>query len=219
MKRYVLQAEKELIEEKFEVSSTSDSMFEANFNVFPGSPMPVIFKDDRKRVIVSGIWGIKNSEVISTFPKTDVEENREEITEMDLKPCIVPASGFYLWKQSVDDNYPFYIRMLTRKVLGLAGLYRETETEEGKTGIEFAVITKKANVLLEPLEPTMPCILDPENFEEWLSGKEKKVLQSQFKDNDLIPDLAVYRVPELVNDLSNNSIELIQAIPKLRNED
>ncbi len=219
MKRYVLQAEKELIEEKFEVSSSSESMFKANFNVFPGSLTPVIFKDGDKREIQSGKWGVEGNSNTISFTKDQVEKNDRKIDEFDLKPCLIPASGFYLWKQSVDDKYPFYIRMLTREVLGLAGLYRKTEDKDGKKGIEFVVITKKANVLLEPLEPTMPCILDPENFEDWISGKEKKVLQSQFKDNDLIPDLAVYRVPELVNDPSENSIELIQAIPKLRNED
>lgn len=136
-----------------------------------------------------------------------------------MKPCLIPASGFYLWKQSVDDKYPFYIRMLGREVLGLAGLFHVIEDKSGKKSIEFAVITKASNVLLQPLEPTMPCILDPENFEQWIKGNEKEVLQSQFKDTQLIPDLAVYRVPELVNDPSNNSKELIQAIPKLRDTD
>jgi len=217
MERYVLQAEKEIVEEIFEVNSTSSSLFEPSFNVFPGSPMPIIYHDS-KREIKSGVWGISSEdEKITAFNKQEVEE--DSIKKFDLKPCLIPASGFYLWKQSVDDKYPFYIRMLGREVLGLAGLFHVIEDNNGKKSIEFAVITKASNVLLQPLEPTMPCILDPENFEQWIKGNEKEVLQSQFKDTQLIPDLAVYRVPELVNDPSNNSKELIQAIPKLRDTD
>lgn len=217
MERYVLHAEKEIIEEIFEVNSTSSSLYQASFNVFPGSPMPVVFHDS-SRQIKSGVWGISSGkEKINSFSKQTVEEG--SIKEFDLKPCLIPASGFYLWKQSVEDKYPFYIRMLEREVLSLAGLYHHVEDENGKKSIEFAVITKASNVLLQPLEPTMPCILDPENLEQWIKGNEKEVLQSQFKDTQLIPDLAVYRVPELVNDLSNNSKELIQAIPKLRDTD
>ncbi|XWN37111.1 MAG: SOS response-associated peptidase family protein [Balneola sp.] len=217
MKRYVLHAEKEIIEENFSVSSSSKSLFEPSYNVFPGSPMPIII-NDAGRQIRSAVWGIgSDKEKITSFNKQEVEE--DSVGETDLNPCLIPASGFYLWKQSVDDKYPFYIRMLGREVLGLAGLYHEAKDKNGRKSLEFAVITKASNVLLQPLEPTMPCILDPENFEQWIDGNEKDVLQSQFKDTQLIPDLAVYRVPELVNDPSNNSKKLIQAIPKLRDED
>lgn len=218
MERYVLHAEKEIVEEVFEVSSSSESLYEASYNIFPGSPMPIVFHDSSKRIIKSAVWGIdEGGGTVTNITKQDVESDR--FKKLGLSPCIIPASGFYLWKQSVDDTYPFYIRMLGREVLGLAGLYREVKDTNGKTSLEFAVITKVSNVLLQPLEPTMPCILDTENFEQWIKGSEKEVLQSKFKDAELIPDLAVYRVPELVNDPSKNSIDLIQAIPKLRDTD
>lgn len=218
MERYALHADKETIEKLFDVQSTSTSLFEASYNIFPGSPGPIIFHDSGNK-IQSSSWGIESKKVTTSFSKKEVEENNSEIDRLGLRPCIIPASGFYLWKQSVDDKYPFYIRMLGREALGLAGLYRKKEDGKGKTSIEFAVITKASNVLLQPLEPTMPCILDPENFDQWIQGNEKEVLQSQFKDTQLIPELAVYRVPKLVNDPSNNSKELIQAIPKLREDD
>ena len=215
MERYVLHAEKEIVEDTFEVTSSSDSLYDASYNIFPGSPMPIVFHNSSKRIIKSAVWGVdKDGDTISNIKKQEVES--EQFKESDLSPCIIPASGFYLWKQSVDDTYPFYIRMLGREVLGLAGLYRELTDTNGKTSLEFAVITKESNVLLQPLEPTMPCILDTENFEQWIKGYEKDVLRSKFKDDQLIPDLAMYRVPELVNDLSENSSDLIQAIPKLR---
>lgn len=218
MKRYVLSARKQEIEKTLGVSSDSNSLFEPSYNIFPGTPMPVVFKEEL-REINSAVWGISAKNLITVFTKQQVENDDKEIAKLNLKPCLIPASGFYMWKDSVDDKYPFYIRMLSRKVLGIAGLYRVKENKDGSSTREFSVITKRSNVLLQPLEPTMPCIIDPENFEDWLNGKEKSVLQSQFKDTELIPDLAVYRVPELVNNPANNSIELIQAIPKLRNEE
>jgi putative SOS response-associated peptidase YedK len=180
--------------------------------------MPIIFQKSGN-TIQSAVWGISNDKVITSFSKEDIETDDSRIEKLGLKPCIIPASGFYMWKQSVNDKYPFYIRMLGREVLGLAGVYRKKDGHKGQKSLEFAVITKKANVLLQPLESTMPCILDPENFAQWMDKNDKGVLQSQFKDTQLIPELSVYRVPQLVNDPSCNSKELIQAIPKLRDED
>ncbi len=218
MKRYALHAEKETVEKMFGVESTSQSLFDPSYNIFPGSAVPIIYKND-KIEISSAIWGINDKQKIVNFAFEDVLENSPVVKDLELLPCVIPASGFYLWKQSVEDQYPFYIRMLSRRVLGIAGLYRRVTSKKRGTVLEFASIIKTANVLLQPLEPFMPCILDPENFNQWILNGEKNILQSQFKTTELIPDLAVYRVPELVNDPAQNSKELIQAIPKLREED
>lgn len=217
MERYVLHAAKTLIEDTFEVSSPSEVLFKHSFNIYPGSPMPIIYNEEQGRSISTGIWGINDSasdEAITEIAKSKLHPDLSE-----LKPCIIPASGFYMWKQSVNDRLPFYVRMLSQEVLGFAGMYKVTESSEGKTNIQFAVITKASNVLLQPLGPTMPLILEPDHYSDWLEGQHQPLLTKFYKDTDLIPDLAVYRVPDLVNDPSENSRALIQAIPKRRDDD
>lgn len=65
----------------------------------------------------------------------------------------------------------------------------------------------------------MPAILAPNQHNGWLIDETNNLIQSGFTHNTMIPDMTVFRVPDLVNDLSNNGPELLQPIPKLRDED
>tara|TARA_R110002096_G_scaffold435743_1_gene662367 strand:+ start:829 stop:1491 length:663 start_codon:yes stop_codon:yes gene_type:complete len=220
MLRYVLNADKEIIERTFAVQSNSDSMYTTAFNVFPNSLMPVVLNTNL-RIIKKGIWGISEKKGVTTsaIDKDAILNNTKLATSVQAHPCIIPASGFYMWKKTVNDPLPFYVRRLSLPVLGLAGFYSEIIDKHGNSSIQFAVLTMPANVLLKPLEETMPCVLEPADFNAWLNGDIKNIIASKFKDTALIPDLAVYRVPDLVNDPSQNSKELIQPIPKLREDD
>ncbi len=119
----------------------------------------------------------------------------------------------------MEDPLPFYIRFLKEDVLALAGIYTSWKDDDDRLIHSFAVLTMEANALVQPLDDTMPCILEPKDYERWLGGASVSMLEKGFKGNHLLADMAVVRVPELVNDPSNNSKELIQPIPKLRNYD
>lgn len=221
MKRYVLEADKYIIEEVFGVSSDSEIMYEPNYNVMPGHTMPIILGGE-KREIVTSTWGLESEnsdKIIHQLEHEALTKEDADISLEDFKPCIIPASGFYKWKETVDDPLPFYLRVLTQEVSGLAGLYRSDKDGDGRSIHSFAVITMPANALVEPLDNRMPVILDPKEYGRWLSGNERAMMEEGFSGNHLLPDMSVFRVPELVNDPANNSKELIQPIPKLRNYD
>lgn len=222
MKRYVLEADKFIIEESFGVQSDTKILFDPNYNVIPGTVMPVIVKDGEKRRVLSSVWGLKKKEGEEELLEVEQEKMGTDDSLLKLaksSPCIIPASGFYKWKETVEDPLPFYLRMLNREVTGLAGIYSSFESEDGRNVHTYAVITMPANALVEPLDNRMPVILEEKDYGRWLSGKAPEMLKEGFEGNDLLPDMSVFRVPELVNDPAQNSKELIQPIPKLRNYD
>ncbi|MGN8225235.1 SOS response-associated peptidase [Gracilimonas sp. BCB1] len=222
MKRYVLEADKFIIEEVFGAQTDAESLFNPNYNVIPGNTMPVIVKDGDARSVVSSVWGLKPKEDEYDFFEVGQEEfsENENLTKLaKSSPCIIPVSGFYKWKETVDDPLPFYLRVLTTEVTGLAGIYTSYEQEDGRLIHSFAVITMPANALVEPLDDRMPVILEEKDYGRWLNGSAPDMLGKGFSGNHLLPDMSVFRVPELVNDPSNNSKELVQPIPKLRNYD
>lgn len=222
MKRYVLNAEKEIIEKIFAVNTKSESLFEPNYNAGKGHTMPIIIKVDDGREIRSSVWGLKTAEdkdAIVEIKHEDMLERDEIKNLIDTNPCIVLASGFYKWKETVEDPLPFYLRVLSQEVIGVAGFYSSYKNDEGREVHTFAVMTMPANPLVEPLDDRMPVILSPNDYDQWLSGGATDMAKAGFNGNHLLPDMAVVRVPELVNDPSNNSKELIQPIPKLRNYD
>ncbi|HBQ60994.1 MAG TPA: hypothetical protein DD671_15605 [Balneolaceae bacterium] len=79
-------------------------------------------------------------------------------------PCIIPISGFYKWKESVEDPLPFYLRVITRDVTAVAGVCNVFQNKEGRSVHTFAALTMAANPLVEPLDDRMPAILEEKDF-------------------------------------------------------
>lgn len=205
MERYVLQTDAEIVQSTFGVMVPDSGILSPTFNAAPGHTLPIIAK--REQGIFSAFWESDSSGIhISTKDRTSLFA--------DAQPCIIPANGFYMWKQTVNDPLPFYVRIHSRKLLGIAGVLITRNSR-----VSFRVLTRASGVLLNPLSETMPCILEPNEYDGWLNGSEGQILAKGFSHNLFIPDMTVYRVPDLVNDLSNNAPELIQPIPKLREED
>lgn len=216
MERYVLNTDKETMDELFGIETTSEAILDPTYNAAPGHSLPIIFIKEGKRVLKSAIWGANDGGNTIHSMDIDIVIGSEKYSSLLAKnACIIPISGFYKWKSTVDDPLPFFARLYTREVLGIAGFYIENPDARNS----FCVITKAANVLIKPLDDTMPCIVDPDKTLEWLTGSALSQLKAGFKDISLLPEMTVFRVPELVNDLSNNSPELMQPIPKLREDD
>ncbi len=222
MERYVLEASKDVIEEIFEVESSSEVIYEPNYNVIQGAVMPVILKQGGKRKIDTYEWGYKKDpsvEGVSEIKVENVKESSDWDEALEKHACIIPASGFYKWKETVEDPLPFYLRVISEEVSGFAGICSVYEDENGRTVKTFAILTMPANALVEPLDDRMPVILKSSDQDKWMNGEGKALIDKGFDADALLPNMTVFRVPELVNDPSNNSKELIQPIPKLRNYD
>lgn len=221
--RYVLQGSKEEVEQLFEVSTERDDFFESDFNITPGSLVPVIYRENEQRKIYNFIWGLippgaeDEKEGLEHFevPVEDLDE-KEWLTEcLEQRRCLIPANGFYKWKTTKKKSTPFYIRLLSNELLAFAGIYAVWKSETGRDVYSCALLTIKANALIQPVDERMPVMLRPENYEQWLSKEPIDDSDfEQFLNTYSMTEMAVNRVSEDVNNPSNNSAELIQPIPK-----
>ncbi len=218
MKRYVLEAKKLIIQNTFGVTTDAESLFEPNYNVIPGTSVPIIVNGDNEREVVRSIWGISEGEqTVEAYRHEDIQEDKKLEKMVKQSPCIIPISGFYKWKDTVKDPLPFYLRVMIGEVTAVAGVCQSITNKSGLQTYSHAVLTMKANPLVEPLDDRMPVVLNQSQWKDWLNGKANEMTKEGFSGNALLPDMSVYRVPELVNDPANNSKELVQPIPKLRN--
>lgn len=87
--------------------------------------------------------------------------------------CLVPVSGFFLFKQKEGKSVPLYIRPRNGKYFALAGVWDEWITAEGWPLRTVALITTEANRLLAPLGQRMPAVLRKEDEEMWLDPAQK----------------------------------------------
>lgn len=136
------------------------------FNIAPTQYVPVIRQQD----VVLMRWGLVPSWSKSlTGPPLfnaraeTVAEKPSFRTAFKRRRCIVPASGFYEWK----DKKPHYITLASGEPMAFAGLW---ESWNSPTGVieSCTIITTAANEFMAKLHDRMPVILSPEEYAPWL---------------------------------------------------
>lgn len=221
--RFALHSSKEEMENVFDVHSPREDYFQPDYNISPALLTPAIFLDDGERRILNFQWGLIPEEADSDeegrehfeFPAGALDENDWLKKCFEQRRCLIPAHGFYKWKTSQKKATPFYIRLLSSRVMAIAGVYSVWESDSGRDVYSFAMLTTEANVLVQPVDDRMPVILRPEAYGAWLGEEEtdEESLRGLLEPYDLT-DMAVNRVSEKVNDINSSGPELIQPIPK-----
>ncbi len=221
--RLALHASKEEVEKTFGVSTHRNDFFEADYNINPGTLMPAVCREEGERKVHRFRWGlIPEGAEEEREGKEHYQAELEDVLGdgrlkecLDTRRCIVPANGFYKWKTSKKKSTPFFIRLLENKVAGLAGIYDVWQSQSTRNVYSFTLLMTEANALVQPVGERMPVILPEESYGKWLADEEwsEAGLQKLIRPFDLTR-MAVNRVSEKVNDLSNNGPELIQPIPK-----
>jgi putative SOS response-associated peptidase YedK len=80
--------------------------------------------------------------------------------------CIVPAEGFYEWREEGGAKQPYYFYRKDGKPILFAALWNNSDVK-GDTVPAFAILTDEPNELVAPYHDRMPVILD--DPETWLN--------------------------------------------------
>lgn len=88
--------------------------------------------------------------------------------------CLVPADGFYEWREWNGKKYPYYIFLKDKEVFSLAGIWEQwTNRATGEVLKTFSILTTEANPLMAQIHNTkkrMPVILPKEREREWIKN-------------------------------------------------
>ena len=123
-----------------------------------------------------------------------------------FRRCVIPANGFYEWREEGGKKHPLYISMKDGSIMGFAGIWDHWKTPDGETLESCSILTTNSNPLIQPIHDRMPVILHPEEYELWLdrdiTNPEKLKPLYQPYPADL---LDMCRVSSLVNNPRNDS--------------
>jgi putative SOS response-associated peptidase YedK len=132
-------------------------------------------------------------------------------TALKKHRCLVPADGFYEWKQSASGaKQPIHIGMKDGAPFAFAGLFERWLSPAGEVLDTCTIITTQSNALLAPLHDRMPVILAPVAFDRWLDVA-----------NDDVTDLfapypadamTYYPVSTRVNSVRNDDARLLARV-------
>lgn len=191
------------------------------YNIAPGQAIPAIIEDRGKRRIGHLRWGLIPSwatdkrvggKMINARAET-LHEKPAFRRLLERKRCIIPADGFYEWKQIGQAKQPMRIMMKTGEPFAFAGLFDTWTSPDGERVHTCTIITTSPNEVAAAIHDRMPVILRREDEPIWLNREtyDWKMLQSLLNPYDA-KLMKAYAVPASVGSPKNDGPECIQAI-------
>ncbi len=219
--RYVLNAPEDL-SERFQLRQLTINLPQS-WNVAPTNELPVIVENrEGEREARSMTWGLTPRWAKESGKKgfAPINARAETLAEKPMfrnllksRRCVVPANGFYEWKNLGDHKQPFYITVKDDPLFGFAGLYDAWQDDDDEIVSSFTIITTSANELMSELHERMPVILHQDDEEEWLDRSVNDTAQVE-RLLGPYPAEAMQAVPvsRKVNSVRNDGPELIEPV-------
>jgi len=154
--------------------------FRQRYNLAPTESAPVVRIKVDKRELVVLRWGWGKMKVT---PREWINAQAEKVAtppyreSFRLRRCLIPVSGYYEWRKMPSGRRaPHWLGMKDRSPFALGGLWKEiTNAKTGELQDAYLVITCAPNELTAQVHDRMPLIIDPANYDRWLSADQPPV--------------------------------------------
>src|SRR5246127_4117919 len=172
--RYVIKTPPDLMRRAFGYGEQPN--FPPRYNVAPTQPIPVVRLIDGRRSFALLRWGLipawvkdlKGFSLLINARAESVLDKPAFRNAMRRRRCLIPADGFYEWRETGGRKQAFFVRRRDGSPFAFAGL---CETWTGPNGEELdtaAIVTTTANRSLSVIHDRMPVILPDQAFDLWL---------------------------------------------------
>ena len=212
--RFTLHHSVQEVAERFAAQQTL-FQFPSRYNIAPTQPVAVITQNahgDGVRALEGYRWGLvpgwaKDESIGSKLINARLETLSEKPSfrhALKRRRCLIPADGFYEWKQDEKMKTPHYIRFRDERLWAFAGLWEEWNGPGDAPLRTCTIITGPPNPLLSTLHHRMAVILKPELESAWLDpsveAEEALLMLTTFPDSELEAYPIGKRVGNVVND-------------------
>jgi len=194
----------------------------SRFNIPPGTRQPVIVRGSGGRELVQMQWGIISRRASTPGPVHPVINARAgSLAErpffrhmLDTHRCLIPASGFFEWKQDRAKKIPYYFHLPGQPIFAFAGLWDEWQDPGGAVLRGYTILTMEPNSLVASVHPRMPVILARENEELWLAGGRLPHGSPERLPGPLPSgEMEMYPVRDLVNNPAIDDEQVVLPLP------
>jgi putative SOS response-associated peptidase YedK len=197
--RYRLSTHPHALYEQFalELENPDEREVPPRYNIAPTQPvLAVRRRPDGRRELVLLHWGLIphwakdpsiGNRMINARAET-VAEKPSFRNSLRRRRCLIPADGFYEWqKRERGPKQPFDVSREDGAPFALAGLWEHWQGPNGEEIESCAIVTTEANRLMRPLHHRMPVIVDPTDYDAWLSGEGEHPREVQALTALLVP--------------------------------
>lgn len=226
--RYVRRSSRTQIARSFDVDPENLPEFPPSYNVAPQTFQPVVRlnRDTGERELVLMRWGLvpywsKGTKIgYSTInAKAETVATSSTFREaMKRRRCLVPADAFYEW-QKLDPKHkqPFAIALKSGGLYAFAGLWDRWRDPKTKDVLEtFTIITTDANELVAPLHDRMPVVLEPKDYQRWLTPGDPERLPLDLLRAYPAEKMRAWKVDARVGNAKNDEPGLLDPPPEVQ---
>ena len=145
--------------------------FKPTWNMSPSRQALVFHDDDSGHVAELFYWGFLPSWADATAQKPINARVETAATKPYFRHawksgrCLVPADGWYEWKETPGGKQPYFIHRVDNEPVFLAGLY---ETNSRANGTSFTILTMEATGSLRDIHEREPLVLSAEAGRRWI---------------------------------------------------
>ena len=190
-----------------------------HWNIAPGANVLMVRHEAGQRHAASARWGL-TPPWLTDWSRTPAQARAETLAEQPMfrealrqRRCLLPANGFYEWRNLPSGKAAYYIRPADQMLFAFAGVYGTWTDPDGKEFGMCAIITTNSGVESDMTPSRLPVIIDPADEADWLNPDIQDI-NSLYKimrpyDPEL---LTITRVSDAINSPKPNSPDLIASI-------
>ncbi len=173
--RYTLRKTTDQIALRFDVTTVLAES-SVRYNAAPSQNVAVVIASPEGRILDTYRWGLIpswakdmsiGSKLINARAET-VAEKPSFRTSFSRRRCLVPADGYYEWRQDGKLKQPVFYSLMDDQLFAFAGLHDEWRTPDGEKIRTVTILTTIPNELASIAHDRMPVILDRHNEAIWL---------------------------------------------------
>jgi putative SOS response-associated peptidase YedK len=216
------------------VDVEGDVLPEPSYNIAPTSSVAIVLDstktDPPTRRLAPARWGLVPSWAKDLKVGARAFNARSEELEdkpmfrraLDKRRAVVPATGYYEWKQVDGAKIPHYIHPADDSPLFFAGLYEWwknpalADDDPDRWLLSFTILTRDSIGRLGSIHDRMPLFMDPDHADAWLDPSTDNVRDVLDAAIDAAPAVAEtlddHVVSKAVGNVRNDGPELLEPV-------
>lgn len=180
--RYTLIATPDRLAERFNAENTEPHR--PQYNAGPGRLLPVILQHSPQGISYF-YWGAppaqgKNKSLAEKIINLRAESIGDKpVFQKKLRHyrCLIPADGFFVWKQiGKKTATPYRVVRTDKSLFSIAGVWEEYQQEDGEHVHTFTMITTPTGDELHRIAERMPAVLTLEMEKTWMDREADQAL-------------------------------------------
>ena len=177
--RYTLRAKLNLLLSQFAAEMAEAVEWEPRYNIPPTATVLAVRQNQQRRELVTLRWGLipswaKDAKLAQINARADTVATKPMFRAAYKKRrCLILADGYYEWLREGKEKQPFFYEVDHGQPFAMAGLWESWVPPDQPAPIESCtIITTDANELASDVHNRMPVILNPADYDAWLTGAE-----------------------------------------------